>query len=560
MLRLKSSPFWRFFTWMQILLLVQFLNLDLFRVGFVQRAEAQDALDLLEMDDDELLEDAADDEEAEKEDKAADDEDEADEEDDAEEEDEQPQKKPAIRDDEEDDEDDEDAEEETVKADEEEEYEEYILPPLDNSKLKKGVDGGNKVILVVLAEDRLSEEAAAQVRVTARSWLRADSKLRLVPTNLALKDRSTVNEKREAAKIDKHMEDAMRAYEDGAYDQAVERFNEAVLACQPLLEFPIYRDRIVKAYGYMGTSAVLAKKKREADEAFRSMVLFDAKAEPPKLDDSNVQKAFEAARDKAQNTEMGVLKIADSKPQGLEVYLDGEYKGLTPLEIGDVPVGEHTVKVSKDGYKDYRSKSTIYKGIAKELPVDLQQVAKYYPFISEVKAMQKNFEHAEMFTNVARLSKVVRSYRLLIMRAGLDEGDLYIKAYYYDMRAKKGAPDTDEYGNEIPDKGRHRALQKRHNLRQTGLVSAVHEHLDRLFSDSTRWTPNYVAPVQEEEITELEDDETPLYAAWWLWTIVGVVVVGGATAGALCGAGVICGSDGGGGGQQNTGNEVVIRF
>ncbi len=549
MIRLKSSPFWRFFTWMQIVLLVQFLNLDLLRIGFVQRAEAQDALDLLEMDDDELLGDEAeeDEDEVDDEDEAEEDEDEEDAEDEASEE--KPASQPATVSDDEDDEEDE----------AEEEYEEYILPPLDQSTFQPGVKGGKKVILVVMSEDRLSDEAAAQVRITARSWLRTNSKLRLVPTNLALKDRSTVNEKSEAEKIEKKMKAAMQSFEDEEYSKAAKQFGETALACQPLLEFVEYRTQSAKAYGYQGTSMILAKQKRKAEEAFRNMLSFDPKAEPPMLDNADVRKVFEETGKSMEEMEMGTLKITESKPRGLEVFVDGQFKGLTPLEIGDLPVGEHSIKVSMDGYKDYRTKSTIYKGIAKELPVDLQQVAKYYPFISEVKAMQKKFEHAEMFTNVARLSKVVRSYRLLLMRVGMDDGDMNIKAYYYDMRAKKGSLGTDEYGNEIPDKGRHRALQKRHNLRKTNLVSAVNEHLDRLFSNATRWTPNYVAPVVEEEITELEDDETPLYKAWWLWTIVGVVVAGGATAGALCGAGVICGSDGGGG-QQSTGNEVVIQF
>jgi len=43
----------------------------------------------------------------------------------------------------------------------------------------------------------------------------------------------------------------------------------------------------------------------------------------------------------------------DSSPRGASIYLDGDYEGETPRRIDFIPVGSHTLRLSKDGYRDH---------------------------------------------------------------------------------------------------------------------------------------------------------------------------------------------------------------
>ncbi len=43
----------------------------------------------------------------------------------------------------------------------------------------------------------------------------------------------------------------------------------------------------------------------------------------------------------------------ESTPRGASIYLDGNYEGETPRRIDFIPVGSHTVRLSKEGYRDY---------------------------------------------------------------------------------------------------------------------------------------------------------------------------------------------------------------
>ena len=66
--------------------------------------------------------------------------------------------------------------------------------------------------------------------------------------------------------------------------------------------------------------------------------------------------------------------IVMSTPQMANLYIDGEEMGKTPRSINELLVGQHIVKLSKDGYSDYSETVTIVKGEKKQVNATLSQV------------------------------------------------------------------------------------------------------------------------------------------------------------------------------------------
>jgi hypothetical protein len=66
----------------------------------------------------------------------------------------------------------------------------------------------------------------------------------------------------------------------------------------------------------------------------------------------------------AQTGSISVISI----PWNAAVYLDDQYKGLTPVTIQGVSAGSHALKVTKDGYKDYSTPVTVTGGKTVTLP------------------------------------------------------------------------------------------------------------------------------------------------------------------------------------------------
>ncbi len=71
------------------------------------------------------------------------------------------------------------------------------------------------------------------------------------------------------------------------------------------------------------------------------------------------------------------LKI-NGAPDGANVYVDGKYFDETPLKGATISIGEHTIKVAKDGYETYEKKHT-FNSHAAAITVNLAAKAKPQP-------------------------------------------------------------------------------------------------------------------------------------------------------------------------------------
>lgn len=63
----------------------------------------------------------------------------------------------------------------------------------------------------------------------------------------------------------------------------------------------------------------------------------------------------------------------DSKPPGAKVFLGGQEKGVTPLNLGGLPLEEFEVKLVKDGYKPFQGKVLVHAGETRNLSYSLEK-------------------------------------------------------------------------------------------------------------------------------------------------------------------------------------------
>ena len=61
-------------------------------------------------------------------------------------------------------------------------------------------------------------------------------------------------------------------------------------------------------------------------------------------------------------------------PTGASVYLDGVYKGITPVTLHSVSAGTHTVKLTLSGYEDYEESVRVYAGQTASITTTMQSL------------------------------------------------------------------------------------------------------------------------------------------------------------------------------------------
>jgi hypothetical protein len=71
----------------------------------------------------------------------------------------------------------------------------------------------------------------------------------------------------------------------------------------------------------------------------------------------------------------GSLSVT-STPAGAEVSVDNEVKGITPAMISGLSTGTHTLKITKEGYRDFSTNISIDAGQVREYSTGLTAVAK----------------------------------------------------------------------------------------------------------------------------------------------------------------------------------------
>ncbi len=126
---------------------------------------------------------------------------------------------------------------------------------------------------------------------------------------------------------------------------------EAVAAYTDGFAYLSYEGPFVEALMYLGACEAALSNPGAAIRAFWTALVLKPDV---RVDDYSalpeVTRAFEAAQAEAAGRAPGAL-IVDSRPQGVEVLLDGRrFLGVTPLDVPDVPAGPHFVVLRKAGY------------------------------------------------------------------------------------------------------------------------------------------------------------------------------------------------------------------
>jgi len=499
-------------------------------VARMSSAYAQDMDDLLDEDDDDLFDEETDDEKPAVTKKSApakeDDEDDEDDEDiDNEDIDDE--------DDEDIDEDDEDVEQEAVKAE---------RPKLPKPVLGTTVNGPKSIAPVVFGATDRSKRRAVEVDMLTKAWFKSNKDFTWQSVNKALGDPTVIDEDAVGKKAVAAVDAGIADYKNGDYEDAVDALEEAIEELGPVLTNDKYRSKLEEALMYMAASFVQDDDEDEAIQVFSRLLQNNPKAT---IDDKpfskDVLEIFEETQDELEDADTSSVAVT-SKPEKASVFVDGNFRGLTPITIDNLAVGTHYFKVEKSAHKSFQMQLRLFKGVEKKLPVTLSQVNKYYDFQGELRNIQSKYQHRYMWGAVQELSDSLGSEYMYFCRVSEASNVVTLEAYYYDT-------DEEIYKTDSYDI----------NLAKEDLETGVLTFLQVMFSNYIEEEDTYVPPEQAQEPAAVVAGGTAFYQTWWFWTIIGVAVVGGVGAGLYFG-GVFDSGDGGNGQDFEYPNSINVNF
>jgi len=183
------------------------------------------------------------------------------------------------------------------------------------------------------------------------------------------------------------VEDALRLVEEGkvAYEQldlelAQKSFQTALKKFEYGFGFLDRQAPLLECLMYLGATWVLVGEQAKAMQVFlRAQDLPGRKVLDPNLFPPNIQEVFKSAVQKAETGAQGQVTLL-SAPMGAQIFIDGTYRGGTPLRSESLREGVHLVKALKDGYQPWGGKIKCVAGKKRNLKVRLKPTPRHRKF------------------------------------------------------------------------------------------------------------------------------------------------------------------------------------
>jgi len=284
---------------------------------------------------------------------------------------------------------------------------------------------------------------------------------------------------------------------------------EAMLALFEQNLVSVKRATLVDAYMLGAIAGCRLNRRRRCDEGFERVLVFREEATyDSRRYPSEYAARFDEARSRVGVRARTTLTIA-TEPEGAEVFIDGRSVGPSPATADSLLPGDHYVTIKLLGYEKKIERVTVPEtGGEAHLDLrplrDMLMVQQTLPRIRQGLGEQRAPNMLARFAT-SRLAVDQCAVAVLSPDAG---GDVRVEVFLYDIRSRlllSRRAATVPSGEHAQDEAGRLGTTLYRNVDLTGQVAAP-------------------------EDTVIVDPAPPLWARWWFWTAVGVVVVSGIVA------------------------------
>lgn len=310
---------------------------------------------------------------------------------------------------------------------------------------------------------------------------------------------------------------------------ALEAFQKAfdVLAQNPGVGSIRLHARVAKGLGVASFLAGQTDKGKELIK--RSLLLYPAQAAREYAYSVDTRNMYEFAKRQISELQRGSIEVR-STPDGAEVFVDGSFKGYTPITVQEMPAGSHLVEVVKDGYLRWSTAALVPEGGR----VPTEAVLTASPSRSELNSALSSAGKAigndgRFGTAASQLMAVVDAREALVVTASLGATGFVLNGHFVNLAgqvkpvSKTIARDANFYTNIEKFLASTLGAAPRALSKVDGLGEPPKETVETVMKESSS-TGADVAIDPDSPLFQIEDkkDEDSITDKWWFWTIIGV--------------------------------------
>lgn len=303
------------------------------------------------------------------------------------------------------------------------------------------------------------------------------------------------------------------------------------------------RRLIALVYKGLGVSFMMNRQMDMGQQMLeKSLVIYPVQRSKGYAFTLDIRNNLALSRQQIDNAGQGSLEVVDNTP-GAMIFVDREFKGFTPMTIGDLKAVEHLVEVVKPGYYD----TFRWMMVVPKMAVKYRAVLKKAPVYKTYKGFMKKLtssvnDPAASQSTMAELSDMFDLTDVFFLRMSVANEQLNVKGMYYakgkvNKIDRSFTFDANLLGRLDQLVGDFSGVNVPANLAElppldvppAASVGGVNNEAIQLGGNDVIINPN--SPIFASQVKKAP--KKGITEKWWFWTIIGAVVVGGFTTGFL---------------------------
>ncbi|MFH1810146.1 MAG: PEGA domain-containing protein [Pseudomonadota bacterium] len=214
-------------------------------------------------------------------------------------------------------------------------------------------EGQKRRVLASLAyiDPSLPPQRVAEMEHVLKQAMLGRPDVDVLDLRRALEPNSGADARRLVADAEARLAAGKSAYENLEADQAVEQLTQACERFETGYAAVQTPDKMVEAHVFLASVLLQTGSLDKARIHYRTALYLDPKLDldPNRFAPEDIE-ALEIVRREIIQEETGSADIT-SAPVSARVYIDGVYRGTTPVKVTDLPRGYHYLLVERDGYE-----------------------------------------------------------------------------------------------------------------------------------------------------------------------------------------------------------------
>ena len=412
----------------------------------------------------------------------------------------------------------------------------------DRVSAQEGELGGAGVPLgsFVLGTDKFSEKAAALLNHLARENFSRAPEFGLMDVRAFLEEDAGDPRLAALQKARGLLRSGKEQYDNLELDAAIDELNKAIEEFQKAAGRLGGGEEYLEALLYLGAAHILSGDNERGTQSFRTVAMFDKrKILDPKVFPPSMIEIFDKTKEDVAASPVGTV-LVKSNPAAAEVYLNGVFKGITPLTLVKIPEGVHFVRVEKDGYLPWGQQVEFYATHEETAEANLKEAALASKFSEECKRVLSDLDEDPPRKAAIQFGEWLRVERVLLASVKQRGDEVVAEAVMIQLQPpKKLSFKKTEF-----------------NLTSANFLARADAFFSSLYRDvkmpavegeGKRTTPLLTAAAKCHSDSDCSTGEVcdnasgscipyapegdQWYEKWWFWTIVGggLAVAGGTT-------------------------------